>query len=64
MDIFEVRLTKIEKSLKKIPMHIVLKLHGWVDYVADNGLRAAMKIKGYHDELFCMAIVKGNARYD
>ena len=38
------------KSLPKIPKHVVLKLNSWVRLVETRGLAEARKIPGYHDE--------------
>lgn len=49
--IFDVILgRKAEKSLKKLPSHIVFNLTSWVDSVGHVGLGETMKIKGFHDE--------------
>lgn len=51
MDIFEAVLsTKLEKSLKELPPHIILKLLGWVKNIKEFGLNNTRKIPGYHDE--------------
>lgn len=38
------------KKLKKLPIHIVLKLQVWIDSVINDGLNEVRKISGYHDE--------------
>src|SRR5260364_194167 len=38
------------KDLKKVPLHIAIKLQAWIDDVGHRGLMAARKIPGYHDE--------------
>ena len=44
-------LTKnVEKTLKKVPLHVVIKLQKWVDDVEEIGLAEVMKVKSYHDE--------------
>lgn len=51
IDIFDVKLsTKANKDLKKVPLHIALKLQAWVDAVGHKGLNEIRKIPGYHDE--------------
>jgi proteic killer suppression protein len=46
-----VRLSKHAKShLLKVPEYISQKLKLWIYLVETNGLDAARKIKGYHDE--------------
>lgn len=48
---FEVRLSKrVDKQLRKLPQHITFNLMSWVDDVERNGLEAARKRPGYHDE--------------
>jgi len=50
-NIYTVRLTKQAiKNLKKLPIHIVLKLQVWIDGVINDGLNEVRKISGYHDE--------------
>lgn len=47
----EVRLSRnAEKQLRKVPLHVVEKLHVWVELVCNEGLAEARKIPGYHDE--------------
>ena len=43
MDIFTV-------SLKKIPVHISIKLFEWINSVSHDGLLEVRKQPGYHDE--------------
>lgn len=51
-DIFNVKLTvKANKDLKKVPLHIALKLQAWIEAVGHQGLSEVRKIPGYHDEL-------------
>jgi len=51
MDVFEIVLTKRAKDdLLKVPLHIVKKLHAWMEQVNHQGLREARKVPGYHDE--------------
>lgn len=51
MEIYKVELSEpVEKGLKKLPDHVVLKLQGWVDDVSEMGLSHVRKIKGFHDE--------------
>jgi proteic killer suppression protein len=50
-DIFDVHLSKRAlKDLKKVPLHIALKLQAWVDDVGHRGLSQVSKVSGYHDE--------------
>jgi proteic killer suppression protein len=39
-----------KKQLRKVPMHIVDKLLGWIRLVEEHGLEEIRKISGYHDE--------------
>ncbi len=41
---------KVERALRKVPLHVVIKLQKWVDDVEEIGLEDVMKIKSYHDE--------------
>ena len=51
MEIHEVVLSKkAERDLRKIPLHVVLKLQAWVDDVKHQGLSKVKKMPGYHDE--------------
>ncbi len=51
MDIFEVILSnEVKKTLGSLPSHIPFKLMDWVTNVKEYGLRATMRIPGYHDE--------------
>ncbi len=38
------------KDLRKIPMHVAVKLRSWIITVGHFGLLEARKRKGYHDE--------------
>lgn len=50
-NIFDVILAKkATRDLKKVPLHIALKLQAWIDEVGHKGLCEARKIPGYHDE--------------
>lgn len=50
-EIFDVKLSRhVLKRLKKIPLHIVLKLQAWIEDVGCHGLTEVRKIPGYHDE--------------
>jgi toxin HigB-1 len=49
-DIFEVTLSSVEKDLKKVPQHIIVKLLAWVDDVGARGIREVRKTPSYHDE--------------
>ena len=51
-------LKKVEKTLNKIPLHVVIKLQKWIDDVEEIGLEDVMKVKSYHDEL-CKGKRKG-----
>jgi len=51
-------LKKVEKILKRIPLHVVIKLQKWVDDVEETGLEEVMKVKSYHDEV-CKGKRKG-----
>ncbi len=49
--IYAVVLSKsVERSLKKLPPHIVLKLLTWVKAVGLRGLDEVRRVPGYHDE--------------
>ncbi len=39
-----------EKSLKKVPYYINVKLLAWIDSVMNEGLDVVRRIPGYHDE--------------
>ncbi|MCC2666767.1 MAG: Plasmid stabilization system [Gammaproteobacteria bacterium] len=46
-----VEITKnAKKNVAKLPLHIVLKLQGWVDAVKKIGVYEVRKTPGYHDE--------------
>jgi proteic killer suppression protein len=50
-DIFDAKLSAAaKKDLKKVPLHIEIKLRAWVDAVGHKGLSEVRKIAGYHDE--------------
>lgn len=50
-DIFEVSLSRYAlKQLKKVPLHIAVKLQAWIDDVGHRGLNEVRKIPSYHDE--------------
>lgn len=50
-DIFEVKISRNAlKQLKKIPLHIVIKLQAWIEDVSHRDLNEARKTPGYHDE--------------
>ncbi len=40
----------LERRLKKVPRHVVLKLLGWVEAVEHEGLENVRRIPGYPDE--------------
>ncbi len=47
----KVRISRLaEKSLRRVPKHIVVNLMSWIDDVEYNGLEVARKNPGYHDE--------------
>lgn len=46
----KVDLTSVEKSIKKLPDHIVIKLLSWAKRVEIYGLEEIRKITGFHDE--------------
>lgn len=51
MDIFSVVLNeKLKRSLKKLPIHILIKLEQWISAVSHDGLLEVRKQPGYHDE--------------
>ena len=51
MDIYDVKLsTNAKKNLKKVPVHIAIKLQGWIDDVGHYGLTEVKKRVGFHDE--------------
>jgi proteic killer suppression protein len=45
-----VDLTRVHKSLHKLPNYVVLKLYRWVDGVEKEGIMLMRQIPGYHDE--------------
>lgn len=50
-DIVNVQLSpRALKDMKKIPLHVAIKLHSWMDNVVHHGLSEVRKIPGYHDE--------------
>lgn len=50
-DIHDVRLSKAAiRDIKKIPIHVKIKLFAWIDDVGSRGLNEIKKIPGYHDE--------------
>lgn len=46
----KVDLSSVEKSIKKLPDHIVIKLLSWAKRVEIYGLEEVRKIAGFHDE--------------
>lgn len=46
----EVLLNKVKKDLKKLPSHIISKLHRWIELVELFGINEIRKIPGFHDE--------------
>jgi toxin HigB-1 len=50
-DIYTIFLSKqVLEELKKIPIHIVIKLEAWIDAVVNCGLSAIKKKRGYYSE--------------
>ena len=45
-----VKLSVTEKALRKLPKHVLVKLHLWVSLVGTHGLENVRRIPGYHDE--------------
>mgnify|MGYP001615370031 CR=1 FL=1 len=41
---------RARKELKKVPLHVAIKLLSWVALVADKGLEEVRRVPGYHDE--------------
>lgn len=41
---------KVELELKKLPIQIIIKFRGWIEYVELYGIQRARLIKGFHDE--------------
>ena len=41
---------KVQKALKKLPVHIVRNLQFWIFQVESLGISEVRKIPGYHDE--------------
>ena len=41
---------KVQRALKKLPLHIVKNLQMWIFQVESLGLDETRKIPGYHDE--------------
>lgn len=52
MDIYTVIIRKksVKQELKKVPLHISIKLYEWIEAVTHDGLLQVRKIPGYHDE--------------
>ncbi len=49
--IHEVIISKrAEKQLRKLPVHIVIKLQAWVEGIKSEGLLKIRHIPGFHDE--------------
>jgi proteic killer suppression protein len=48
--IYNVDISKVEKTLKKLPRHIVENFRAWVRIIKLESLEGARLIKGYHDE--------------
>lgn len=48
--IYDVRIERVERDLKKVPRHIRDKFHRWVVSVEEVGLEAVRKTPGWHDE--------------
>ena len=45
-----VLLTKVQKKLKKLPLHIVRNLQRWAIQIETIGIDEVRKIPGFHDE--------------
>jgi proteic killer suppression protein len=41
---------KVEKALRKVPIHIALKFRAWALAVEEDGLPSVRKLPGFHDE--------------
>lgn len=51
MNIFKIILSEgAKRDLKKVPVHIAIKLFEWIEAVASDGINEVRKISGYHDE--------------
>ncbi|KTD47511.1 hypothetical protein Lqui_2437 [Legionella quinlivanii] len=51
MNIYTVVLTKnAKRDLQKVPPYIAVKLAGWIESVAHDGLLEVRKVPGFHDE--------------
>lgn len=48
MDIVD--LTRVKRELKKVPFFVIKSLDQWVRTIELDGLLAAQRIPGYHDE--------------
>jgi toxin HigB-1 len=49
--IHRVELTRrVQRQLRRIPRHVVIKLMAWVEMVETQGLEETRKIPGFHDE--------------
>lgn len=50
-EIVDVKLSRQAlKELKKVPLHVAIKLQAWIEDVGHRGLSEVRKIPGYHDE--------------
>ncbi len=47
---YKVEFIKVQKDLKKLPQHVVIKLLAWAKDVEEYGLLEVRKVPGYHDE--------------
>lgn len=47
---YKVDLSKVKKTLRKLPQHIVVKLFAWALEIEKYGLHEIRKVPGYHDE--------------
>jgi proteic killer suppression protein len=41
---------KAVRELKKVPLHIAMKLRSWIESVNECGLMEVRRLKGFHDE--------------
>jgi proteic killer suppression protein len=41
---------KVEQDLNNLPLQIIIKFRGWIEYVELYGIQQARLIKGFHDE--------------
>lgn len=41
---------QVRKQLRKVPKHVAVRFHGWIELVEEEGLEEARKRPGFHDE--------------